>query len=404
MIKSILDNDLYKFTMQQAVCQLYPWAHAEYRFINRGETKFNEWFLERLQEEIECMEGVHLSEGEANYLRSTCSFLTPVYIDFLQSYYYSSKEVDISLDNGNLSVTIRGPWYRTILWEVPLMTLISELYFSEVVGRRNTETEKLTKRNRNKAIALASVGAQLVDFGTRRRYSHQNQRKVISDLLSVSDSPLIGTSNVAFAHEFGIRPIGTHAHEWFMYHGAVNGYLSANKTALDAWAQVYQGNLGIALTDTYTTDVFLQSFDSAKARLFDGVRHDSGDYLIFTDKVVAHYEKLGIDPLTKTIVFSDSLTTEKAIQLHNHCKGKIKCSFGIGTHLTNDVEVKPLNMVIKMTKCRRHPSDPWLGTVKLSDSPGKHTGDPADVNLCLQALAFYKYSPYLFLDSPSRTT
>jgi len=389
MITSILDNDLY--TMQQAVHRLYPWAEAEYTFINRGDATFSPWFVERLQESIEQMESLHLSEREADYLRKTCHFLSPVYIDFLQSYCFNSAEVSVShfpsgTDNGTLSVTIKGPWYRTILWEVPLMAMISSLYFREEVGSRNTETKELTQRNQAKAHAISAVGAQLVDFGTRRRYTRLNQRKVIQDLLSVEGSPLIGTSNVAFAQEFNIKPIGTHAHEWFMFHGAVHGYRMANEMALTAWSDVYHGDLGIALTDTYTTDVFLQSFDSVRARLFDGVRHDSGDPFAFADKIIKHYRELGIDPHSKTIVFSDSLNTEKVVELQRYCAGKIKVSFGVGTHLSNDVGVKPLNIVIKMTACRTHPNNPWLPTVKLSDSPGKHTGQKTDLALCVRTV------------------
>ena len=393
MINSILDNDLYKFTMQQAVHRLYPWAEAEYRFINRSGTTFSPWFVERLQESIEQMGSLCLSESEANYLRKTCRFLSPVYLDFLRSYCFDSNEVSVShfpsgTDDGALSVTIKGPWYRTILWEVPLMAMISSLYCREELGIRNVETPELTRRNQAKARAISEVGAQLVDFGTRRRYSRLNQRKVIQDLLSVEDSPLIGTSNVAFAREFNIKPIGTHAHEWFMFHGAVHGYRMANETALAAWSDVYHGDLGIALTDTYTTDVFLQAFDSVRARLFDGVRHDSGDPFAFADTIIEHYKKLSIDPRSKTIVFSDSLNTEKVVALQRHCTGKIKVSFGVGTHLSNDVGVKPLNIVVKMAACRVHPDGPWLPAVKLSDSPGKHTGQKHEVDLCVRTLIF----------------
>ena len=209
---------------------------------------------------------------------------------------------------------------------------------------------------------------------------------MLEDFLSVAGNTLIGTSNVHFALRLGMKPIGTHAHEWFMFHAAEQGYRTANKAATDAWVTVYQGDLGIALTDTYTTDVFLQSFDSVKARLFDGVRQDSGDPKAFVDKIVAHYRRLRIDPMTKTVVFSDGLSTEEAVALREYCEGKIRASFGIGTHLTNDVGPTALNMVIKLTECRADRCSSWLPTVKLSDVPGKHTGHADEIDLCMRLL------------------
>jgi nicotinate phosphoribosyltransferase len=388
MIKSILDNDLYKFTMQQAVHRLYPWAEAQYVFINRGGADFPEGFGKKLQGCINAMADLRLSDEEATYLATTCDFLSPVYIDYLKSYRYDPHEVGVEQRCDELILHVRGPWYRTILWEVPLMAMISELYCKNSWVSHQYTDEKCSAVNTAKAERFVKEGVKLADFGTRRRFSFANQDKVIQDFLSVSPRAMLGTSNVYFARKHEIKPIGTHAHEWFMFHGAVNGYRMANQTAMDAWSQVYQGDLGIALTDTYTTDVFFDSFDSVKARLFDGVRHDSGDPIIFANKVIDHYLSLGINPAFKTIVFSDSLTTEKAVMLNSHCKGKIKCSFGIGTHLTNDVGIKALNMVIKLSRCKPHPNTPWMYAVKLSDSTGKHTGDASEVNLCVQTLVF----------------
>ena len=194
---------------------------------------------------------------------------------------------------------------------------------------------------------------------------------------------LTGTSNVHFAHKFNLTPIGTLAHEWFMFHAVLNGYQMANSSAQDAWVRAFHGDLGIALTDTYTTDVFLSSFDTFYAKLFDGVRQDSGNPFIFTDKIVRHYERLHIDPSIKTIVFSDSLEVETAVQIHQYCRGRVRDAYGIGTCLTNDVGVTPLNIVIKLIKCRTSRNAPWQHTVKLSDDRGKHTGDPDELNHCM---------------------
>lgn len=382
MIQSILDNDLYKFTMQQAVHMLYPRAEAQYEFINRGKTPFPEGFALKVKDEIEKMSALKLSLNQKAFLEKTCYFLTPVFLDYLESYRYDPGEVMIRQDNDALLLNITGPWYRTILWEVPLMAIISETFFRMSPQKPFTEKERRAI-NLNKAKKMASNAVKFADFGTRRRFSSQNHEQVIQDLLSQEYPTLIGTSNVHFAQKFKIRPIGTLAHEWFMFHAVLHGYQMANPSAQDAWVKVFHGDLGIALTDTYTTDVFLSSFDAFHAKLFDGVRQDSGDPFVFTDKLIRHYDRLHIDPSTKTIVFSDGLDIEKAIQIHQYCNGRIKDSYGIGTSLTNDVGVTPLNMVIKLTKCRASADKPWRNTVKLSDDRGKHTGDPEELKNCM---------------------
>lgn len=386
MISSILDNDLYKLTMQQAVHMLYPRAEARYVFINRGNTQFPSGVATQLKKEIAEMSKLRLTEAEAAYLRYTCYFLTPVYLDFLKSYQFDPTEVVIHEEKGGLSIRIEGPWYRTILWEVPLMAMISEIYFSIKNEPVQSRDEQKT-HNRRKAEALKACHAQFAEFGTRRRYSIANHDRVLRDFCSVDGHTLIGTSNVHMARKHNLRPIGTHAHEWFMFHGAEYGYRQANRSAIDAWTRVYQGYLGIALTDTYTTNAFLNAFDAVEARLFDGVRQDSGDPFDFADKIIAHYKKLRINPMTKTIVFSDALNIEIATTLREYCNGKINVSFGIGTHLTNDIGPNPLNIVIKLSHCRNRHGGPWHPTVKLSDDIGKHSGIPEEIDLCKRTLS-----------------
>ncbi|MFH1154848.1 MAG: nicotinate phosphoribosyltransferase [Pseudomonadota bacterium] len=385
MIQSILDNDLYKFTMQQAVHMLYPRAHAEYVFINRSDTRFPRGFARKLRREVAAMAGLRLLPEEKAFLETACYFLTPVYLDFLEHYTFDPGEVSIRETGGELKVTISGPWYRTILWEVPLLALISELFFIMTHARPITETQR-TSINIHKARVLSDNAIRFADFGTRRRFSFQSHKAMIHDILQTGNSTLIGTSNVHLARLFNIKPIGTLAHEWFMFHAVLNGYRMANRTAVDAWVTVFQGDLGIALTDTFTTSVFLKSFDTVHAKLFDGVRHDSGDPYRFVDAITAHYKKLRIDPMTKTIVFSDGLDIDRAVAIHNYCLGKIRDSYGIGTNLTNDVGVIPLNMVIKMSRCRTAPDKAWHPAVKLSDDPGKHTGVKKELKHCMAVL------------------
>lgn len=385
MIQSMLDNDLYKFTMQQAVHRLYPRADAEYVFINRSGTLFPEGFARQLRSEVDAMAGLRLTPGEKAYLEEACYFLTPVYLDYLEHYRFDPGEVDISQENGSLSVTITGPWYRTILWEVPLMAMISELYFVMTHARPISDSQR-TSVNLNKARILSRNNIRFAEFGTRRRFSSESHKALIHDILNTEQSTLIGTSNVHLARHFRIKPIGTLAHEWFMFHAVLNGYRMANITGIDAWVTVFHGDLGIALTDTFTTDVFLSAFDTMHAKLFDGVRHDSGDPYAFVDKIVNHYTKLRIDPTTKTIVFSDSLDMDKAVAIHTYCRGRIRDSYGIGTNLTNDVGVTPLNMVIKLSRCRTGPGRGWHPVVKLSDDPGKNTGNADELRHCIRVL------------------
>lgn len=383
IIQSILDNDLYKFSMQQAVHMLYPRAEVTYRFIDRGDTPFPEDFAQKILPYINKMAEFSLSSEQKEFLKDKCYFLTPVYLDFLESYQYDPSEVAISQEGNNLEIEITGPWYRTILWEVPLMAIISEAYF-KTTGQKAVSRDQRRQTNLEKCRQLSQSGVNFADFGTRRRYSATNHEELIRDLVSVENNSLIGTSNVHLAHQFNLTPIGTLAHEWFMFHSVLHGYQMANQSANDAWVSVYHGDLGIALADTYTTDIFLSTFDTFYAKLFDGVRQDSGDPFEFTDKMIAHYKKMHISPAAKTIVFSDNLNVPRAVKIHEYCDGRVRDAYGIGTSLTNDVGVTPLNMVIKLTRCRASSDKPWRKTVKLSDEKGKHTGDSRELAACME--------------------
>jgi nicotinate phosphoribosyltransferase len=386
IINSILDTDLYKISMMHAIVETFPDAEVEYTFTNRNNTPFPDGFDYELRKEIDSMRNLALTQDEKKFLQEKCGhYLNRPFLDLLSGYRYDPSEVGVVLKDGELSIKIRGFWYRTVLWEVPLMALISELFF-KMTGQEPTNRAAREKNNIQKGLAFQTNNLILSEFGTRRRYSYEIQDEVVSDLKSCygSNKFLKGTSNVHLAMKHGLNPHGTHAHEWFMFMGAQYGFKMSNTMGLKHWSDVFHGELGIALSDTLTTDVFFKSFDTKYAKLFDGVRHDSSDPFEFTDKTVSHYKKLGIDPNLKQIVFSDSLNTNLCIEIHNYCKGKIKDSFGVGTHLTNDVGVKPLNMVIKLTSAKI--LGEWVPTVKLSDNPGKHTGDKKTIELCKEIL------------------
>ncbi|MBV4357071.1 nicotinate phosphoribosyltransferase [Pinibacter aurantiacus] len=381
---SILDNDFYKFTMQYAVVKLFPNARARYEFINRGKHAFPEGFGENLRQTVDSMAGLCLSNDEKDFLRKNCPYLDPTYLDFLQGYRYDPSEVTIEQSGTELSITVSGFWYRTILWEVPLLFLVSEWYY-RLSDQPPVSDEEIVAINKSKFEKYNDLGVTVADFGTRRRYSYHVQKKVIESLSRFGGKSFVGTSNVHLAMLYKTRPIGTHAHEWFMFHAARYGFKMANIMGLEHWVDVYRGDLGIALNDTYTTDVFFTQFDKKFSKLFDGVRHDSGDPIEFAEKTIAHYKKLGINPLYKTIIFSDSLNYEKVAVIAKYCQGKIGISFGIGTNLTNDVGVKPMNIVMKLMEAKPENME-WEPTVKLSDEKGKYTGEPRMIGLAKQIL------------------
>lgn len=383
IIKHFTDNDLYKFSVMLAIQKLYPWAYVKYAFTNRGGTQFPEGFAERMREEVAAMADLKLTQEEKKFVKTKCYFFDPVFVDFLEGFRYKPEEVTIVQEGGDLSVIIEGYWYRTVLWEVPLLAIISELYF-KMTGATPTDVEEKAVV---KAKALSGIEADYSEFGTRRRFSFEVQDKVVGTLKAHSGEYFKGTSNVYLAMKYNTTPIGTMPHEWFMYHGAIYGYRSANIKGLEAWVDVYDGSLGIALTDTYTTDAFFDSFSLKHAKLFDGVRHDSSDPLVFADKAIQFYEKNRIDPTSKTLVFSDSLNLESVKAIKNHVAGRMHDTYGIGTFFSNDVGVKPLNIVIKLTDVKVHKKDSnYLKAVKLSDVAGKHTGDEREIDLSLRTM------------------
>lgn len=384
MIQSILDNDLYKLSMQMAVLEMFPEARTEYRFINRGGQRFNGDFVKELRNLLDVhFPKIALTEEEHKWLKSACPFFKPMYLEYLRNYRFDPSEVSVGLtEDSDLDLRIKGPWHSAILWEVVLMATVSELYFSTM--EKNWKEKSFSEGSgeeillRKYAEKISSIGEELnqhgclfTEFGTRRRRSFLLQDKVVEVLSSLPC--FTGTSNVHLARKYGIRPVGTIGHEWIMGNSALMSLRRANYFAFDNWAKVYAGNLGIALSDTFGTEAFFADFDLRLSKLYDGVRHDSGDPLGFTDKVIEHYKSMGIDPIKKMLVFSDSLHAANVIQLKEHCAGRINCSFGIGTSLTNNQdffrESPPLNIVIKMHSINGIP------VVKLSDSCEKETGD-----------------------------
>lgn len=377
MITSLLDTDLYKLTMQNFVLKTYPKAVVTYKFNNRNkDMKFNTLFLGHLAHAISELAKVRLTDSEEKFLREKCTYLDESYIQYLKNYKFDPREVRYTLDDdNNLDVFINGPWHSTILWEVPLMAIISELYFKYCDTDWKFDAKDIYEKALHKAKTLTENRCVYADFGSRRRRSYETHKLVVDAMRTQAVNSFVGTSNVHLAHIFNIPPIGTMAHELIMGVSVLESMLHANRFALEKWDDVYKGNLAVALTDTFGTDAFFYNFDLRLAKLYN-VRHDSGDPINFANKVIEKYKSHRIDPQTKTIVFSDGLDVNEAIRIQNHCKGKIGAVFGIGTNFTNDfmkksapVVSKPLNMVIKLSTVNCRP------VVKISDSPTKAIGD-----------------------------
>ncbi|KAI8325992.1 nicotinate phosphoribosyltransferase [Martensiomyces pterosporus] len=385
---SILDQDLYKFCMQQAILEHYPNVVVEYGFVNRDpSTRFSKASFEWLRARVMGFSALAIKDDELEYLRSTCPYLSSAYLEYLSAFRFNpEEEVACSLDEatGELHLRINGRWSQVILYEVPLLSLISEAYFKFVDTDWNYDRQR--EHIVQKGKKLAAAGCRFAEFGTRRRRNFKTQDIVMSGLMEVPrDGPglVTGTSNMYLARKYGVSPVGTVGHEWTMGIAALEGtYENGNSLALKKWHSTFNGSLGIALTDTFGTKAFFANFDHDLASKYAGVRHDSGDPFAFIESVHSHYRSIGIDPATKVIVFSDGLDPDSAIAIKSHCeKFGLSCSFGIGTNFTNDFKCasdpsqksKAVNIVIKLFRCNdRH-------CVKLSDVKSKHTGNLDEV-------------------------
>ncbi|WP_343192443.1 nicotinate phosphoribosyltransferase [Buchnera aphidicola (Taiwanaphis decaspermi)] len=369
ILKSILDTDAYKIHMQQAIFYHYYNVSVVAEFICRSNNNLGK-FSKYLKNQIKMMEYLSLTKDEYNYI-SSFSFFKKDYLKWFKKFKYKADQVKISNYCGKLKIKISGPWREVVLWEVPILSIISELVQSI---RYPNITPKIAinylckklKYFYEKYDKLDLYKLKLIDFGTRRRFSYDVHLSIIKKLKK--NIPwLYGSSNYHFSHLLGIKPLGTQSHEWFQAHQQISAFLSDSQNlALKVWLLQYKNKLNIALTDCINMDSFLKDFNYYYAKKYKGLRHDSGNPFLWGDKAIDHYIKLGVDPKTKILLFSDRLSFDKMIRIYNYFNGKIKLMFGIGTNLTCDIPfVKPLNIVIKLTKCNDKP------VAKISDSPGK---------------------------------
>ena len=377
IIDSLLDTDLYKFTMMQVVLHHFPGAQVEYRFKCRNPGVQLAPFVEDIRSEISHLCTLRFREPELQYLRGL-RFIKSDFVDFLGLFQMNEKYVTVqpsAAGNGEIEIIVRGPWLHTILFEVPLLAIVNEIYFRKtqpqsdyVEGRRRLQA-KIALIHEDESLSDMRVA----DYGTRRRFSRSWQEEVIIGLRDDLGANFAGTSNVMLAMRHGLIPLGTMAHEYLQACQSLGPRLRDSQTfGFEVWAREYRGDLGIALSDTYGMDAFFRDFDLYFCKLFDGARHDSGDPFEWGERLIGHYEALRIDPRTKTLIFSDSLNVPLAIKLYRRFSSRTRLAFGIGTNLTNDLGFTPLQIVIKMVRCNGQP------VAKLSDSPEKTMcDDPA---------------------------
>ncbi|MDZ7791573.1 MAG: nicotinate phosphoribosyltransferase [Xanthomonadales bacterium] len=367
IIDSLLDTDIYKYSMMQAVLHQFPGAEVEYRFKCRSE-------------------GIDLrpdppgsgardrapvlaqARARGAQFLSSLRYMKRDFIEFLRLFHLQSRFVQIDEDDGQLSIRIRGPWLHTILFEVPLLAIISELYSRHAWPGHGLEEGRERLAHKTEQVKALDRPDEFIfaDFGTRRRFSRQWHEEVVENFSREIPGSFRGTSNVRLAKKLGLVPIGTMAHEFIQACQALGPRLAeTQRFAFEVWAREYRGDLGIALSDTYSLKAFLRDFDMYFCKLFDGARQDSGDPFEWGEAMIEHYRKNRVDPATRNLVFSDSLNIPKAAEIWRRFRERINVSFGIGTNLTHDTGVSPVNIVIKMTECNGQP------VVKLSDSPGK---------------------------------
>ena len=384
VIRSLLETDLYKFTMWQTLLHAFPANDAEYRFVCRNTPAFPlSELCEAVNRELDHLCTLGFSDEELAYL-SGLRFMKADFIDFLRIFRFQRRFIEArpgeGAEAGQLVIVAKGPQVHVMGFEIFVLAIVNELYFRRLCAGREREVlaegraRLATKAARLRGYAAAvpaTLGAEAhpfecFDFGLRRRFSGAWHDEVVATLKREAPQVFKGCSNVALARRHGLVPIGTMAHEYLQTWQAVGVQLRlSQRAALEGWVQEFRGDLGIALTDVIGMDAFLADFDLYFAKLFDGLRHDSGDPVEWGEKALAHYAALRIDARTKRLVFSDGLDTDEAFRLHAHFARRVPVGFGIGTHLTNDLGPKPLNIVMKLVRCNGQP------VAKLSDAPGK---------------------------------
>ena len=403
LIKHFTDNDAYTFSCLYYILQKYPRGEVEYTFYDRNHTVYPKGFDQLLQEQIDYMPNVVITDEEVEFMKRRMYFLPIWFFYVLRGYRFNPKEVTINQDEaGHLSIVVRGKWFSTIMWEMVLLSVISEL-MHKLRGEFETYDAKLEEeRTRAKTIKALKGGLTLSDFGLRRRFSRAHQDMVVRVMKEVNDQrgwideqgqfhpwkgTFVGTSNVYLAMKYDLVPIGTMSHQLVEFEENVSGVFECNFNVMKKFSDVYDGDNGIYLYDCFGDKVFFSNLSKRMAMMYKGLRVDSGNEEEQIEKIIAKYKSLGIDPASKQVVFSNALTIDRAIQIHNYVAGRVQDSYGIGTHLTCDVTgVEPMNIVLKLTRMRITELREWHDCVKLSCDAGKTLGNPEKCQYLLKLL------------------
>ena len=388
MILSILDTDLYKFSTSNAYFQLYPLAEGTFKFNDRAKEVYDEAFLSELKQELVNLEKLRLTDAEFSYVTRKVRYISHNYWEWLRGFRFEAGKIDASLDaEGHLQIEVTDFLYKVTLYEVPVLAIVAELR-NKVRGKKVDKAKALAILDAK--LEIANENALLFsEFGTRRRFSSELHDAIVAELKEKCPKYCAGTSNVYFAMKYDMTPIGTFPHEWVMFHSGVFGYKRANYLSLEDWIKVYDGALGTALIDTFSTKSFLRTLTMKQAKLLDGFRQDSGDEKVVGDAIIARLKEFGIDPSTKVIVFSNALNFPKYKEVAEYFRGKVKVSAGIGTNITCDPGIpdyKAANIVMKLSRCRMSAKDPWEKVIKISDDLGKHMGDDREFDIATYEL------------------
>ncbi|MFU0841730.1 MAG: Nicotinate phosphoribosyltransferase [Burkholderia sp.] len=370
IIESLLDTDLYKFTMQQCVLHQFPGASVKYRFKCRTPGINLRPFVKEINDEVDHLCTLYLTESELSYLGSL-RFIKPDFVDFLSLLHLKRKYVNVKASDDypcGIDITVEGPWLHTILFEIPLLEIVSEVYFRRTYPDLSWEEgdRRLAEKIRMLREEPTDGDLFISDFGSRRRFSKAWHEHMLREVKKGLGPMFTGTSNVMFAQKLGLIPHGTMAHEYLQAFQSLGPRLrDSQRYAFEMWAKEYRGDLGIALSDVYGIEPFLKDFDMYFCKLFDGVRHDSGDPMVWGERMIEHWKKNRCDPRSKTLVFSDALNIPRVIELYRHYHRRCRVAFGVGTNLTNDLGPEPLNIVLKMIEADGQP------VAKISDTPEK---------------------------------
>lgn len=394
VITHFTDNDVYTFSVCYLYLHKFPRASGRYTFTDRSQTVYPAGFAQMLREQLKAMEDIVITDEEINFLQSKCYYLPIWFYTFLRGYRFNADEVCISQDaEGRLSITIEGLLWKIIFWEIPILAIISELKHRLDGDMQHYNPQAEYEKSRAKGKQLLENGLTFSEFGTRRRFSFEHHDLVVRSLIDASTAlagapgRFAGTSNAFFAMRYNLVPIGTMSHQLISFCGAIFGYKEANFLAMDYWQEAFDSDLGTFLYDTYGWNAFKENFSKKHAKLFEGLRVDSGNNFEAVDKIIAKYRELNINPQTKIVTFSNALTVDEAIAINKYCKGKILDIYGIGTFLTCDItNVTPMNIVIKLTEAKLTEKKKWQKAIKLSDDVGKYTGDPEEVELAKKIL------------------